>query len=156
MSTTTGVTTPGLGALMRDLSRLPAEAEQAWRRDQSRIADRAVGLVQASALGDSAQAALVAPGIHAKKGARWPQIVAGTSQRIPGAASGATYADVFFGANWGGGARPTTRQFRRQSQRGEGDFFFSGGLAEGIDEIRDELLDTLDSVIVAFNRGGDR
>jgi hypothetical protein len=59
-----------------------------------------------------------------------------------------TKADVFFGAEFGGGARKTTRQFLRH--RGRSGYFFWPTVRRMKDRIAKEYLDGIDRVVSSF------
>ena len=56
-----------------------------------------------------------------------------------------TRADVFFGAEFGGGARPTTKQFLRH--RGQSGYFFWPTVRKRKNEIAKEYLEGIDKVV---------
>ena len=56
-----------------------------------------------------------------------------------------TRSDVFFGAEFGGGARPTTKQFLRH--RGQSGYFFWPTVRKRKNEIAKEYLDGMDRVV---------
>lgn len=56
-----------------------------------------------------------------------------------------TRGDVFFGAEFGGGARPTTKQFLRH--RGQSGYFFWPTVRKRKNEIAKEYLEGLDRVV---------
>lgn len=56
-----------------------------------------------------------------------------------------TRADVFFGAEFGGGARPTTRQFLRH--RGRSGYFFWPTVRKMKNQIATEYLNAIDKVL---------
>ena len=62
-----------------------------------------------------------------------------------------TRADVFFGAEFGGGARPTTKQFLRH--RGQSGYFFWPTVRKRKNEIAKEYLDGLDRVVKELGIG---
>ena len=62
-----------------------------------------------------------------------------------------TRADVFFGAEFGGGATPTTRQFLRH--RGQSGYFFWPTVRKRKNEIAKEYLDGLDRVVKELGIG---
>ncbi len=62
-----------------------------------------------------------------------------------------TRGDVFFGAEFGGGARPTTRQFLRH--RGQSGYFFWPTVRKRKNEIAKEYLDGLDRVVKELGIG---
>jgi len=62
-----------------------------------------------------------------------------------------TRADVFFGAEFGGGARPTTKQFLRH--RGQSGYFFWPTVRKRKNEIAKEYLDGMDRVVKELGIG---
>jgi len=62
-----------------------------------------------------------------------------------------TRGDVFFGAEFGGGARPTTRQFLRH--RGQSGYFFWPTVRKRKNEIAKEYLDGMDRVVKELGIG---
>ncbi|NDG20073.1 MAG: hypothetical protein EB117_17670 [Betaproteobacteria bacterium] len=62
-----------------------------------------------------------------------------------------TRADVFFGAEFGGGATPTTRQFLRH--RGQSGYFFWPTVRKRKNEIAKEYLDGMDRVVKELGIG---
>lgn len=100
----------GAAELMAAFSRLPAAVQERVAQAGELIADTEVPRLRAAAQADSPQAALVAPSISSKAG-EYPMIVAGGSGKIPG--TNARYGDVLFGAEFGGGKRRSTQQFRK-------------------------------------------
>ena len=99
-----------LPGILRRLSKLPKTAQQEIRAAAQAIADEEAGRIQAAAAGSSRQAAAIAQFIKSRRD-RVPAISAGGSRKS-GLASGAKAGEIFFGAEFGGGARWTTQQFR--------------------------------------------
>lgn len=62
-----------------------------------------------------------------------------------------TRADVFFGAEFGGGARPTTKQFLRH--RGQSGYFFWPTVRKRKNAIAKEYLDGMDRVVKELGIG---
>jgi hypothetical protein len=62
-----------------------------------------------------------------------------------------TRSDVFFGAEFGGGARPTTKQFLRH--RGQSGYFFWPTVRKRKNEIAKEYLDGMDRVVKELGIG---
>ena len=62
-----------------------------------------------------------------------------------------TRSDVFFGAEFGGGARPTTKQFLRH--RGQSGYFFWPTVRKRKNEIAKEYLDGMDRVVKVLGIG---
>jgi hypothetical protein len=71
-----------------------------------------------------------------------------TAARVSGRRTPVTKADVFFGAEFGGGARKTTRQFLRH--RGRSGYFFWPTVRRMKDRIAKEYLDGIDRVVSSF------
>lgn len=69
-----------------------------------------------AASSSSRQARMVAGSIRARRSLAGGTIEAGGSGRLP--SGGGSYGDVFFGAEFGGGSRPATRQFRPYRRTG--------------------------------------
>ena len=63
----------------------------------------------------------------------------------PGLTRKVTMGDVFFGAEFGGGVRPTTKQFLRH--RGQSGYFFWPTVRKRKNEIAREYLDGIDRVV---------
>jgi hypothetical protein len=59
--------------------------------------------------------------------------------------------DVFFGAEFGGGGRPTTRQFLRH--RGQSGYFFWPTVRKKKNEIAKRYLDGIDDVVKKLDIG---
>ena len=62
-----------------------------------------------------------------------------------------TRSDVFFGAEFGGGARPSTRQFLRH--RGQSGYFFWPTVRKRKNEIAKEYLEGIDRVVAELGIG---
>lgn len=108
-------TVTGLEEIDRLLSRLP---DQVQKELTAALAEYAAGeqdRIRAAARRVSAQAALAARSVTAGRTRDGGRISAGGSVKITGRVSG---GDLFFGAEFGGGARPQTRQFRPYEPRG--------------------------------------
>ena len=69
----------------------------------------------------------------------------------PGLTRKVTMGDVFFGAEFGGGAKPTTKQFLRH--RGQSGYFFWPTVRKRKNEIAKEYLDGLDRVVKELGIG---
>ena len=70
-------------------------------------------------------------------------------KKIKGRNQKVLLSDIFFGAEFGGGARPTTKQFLRH--RGQSGYFFWPTVRKRKNEIAREYLDGLDRVIKQLN-----
>ena len=69
----------------------------------------------------------------------------------PGLTRKVTMGDVFFGAEFGGGARPTTKQFLRH--RGQSGYFFWPTVRKKKNEIAKRYLDGIEDVVKKLNIG---
>jgi hypothetical protein len=110
-----------LPGILKRLNALPKTAQAEIRTAAQAIADEEAERIRAAASGSGGQAAAIAPFIKARRD-RVPAIAAGGSAKAK-VAGGATRGEIFFGAEFGGQARPTTQQFRPHKGR-EGYFFY--------------------------------
>ena len=69
----------------------------------------------------------------------------------PGLTRKVTMSDVFFGAEFGGGERPTTKQFLRH--RGQSGYFFWPTVRKKKNEIAQKYLDGIDEVVKKLDIG---
>ena len=69
----------------------------------------------------------------------------------PGLTRKVTMGDVFFGAEFGGGARPTTKQFLRH--RGQSGYFFWPTIRKKKNEIAKRYLDGIEDVVKKLDIG---
>ena len=69
----------------------------------------------------------------------------------PGLTRKVTMGDVFFGAEFGGGAKPSTRQFLRH--RGQSGYFFWPTVRKRKNEIAKKYLEGIDEVVKELNIG---
>lgn len=98
----------GLEETMRVLRRLPKVAQRAIDAATDRFSRRQAVKVKLAGRRASRQAAAVVPAIKSGRigGSPAIQMLASTPVR-----RGATAGDMFYGAEFGGGRRPSTRQF---------------------------------------------
>ena len=106
--------------LNRTLRALPREATAKLRDASQAIAAKVASDAAAAARSQGGIAAIVAPTIRAGRD-RVPLVRMGNSSPLPTSGNGwtrgrsgkrQTIGDVIWGAEFGGGARPTTRQFK--------------------------------------------
>lgn len=107
--------------LNRTLRRLPKEANVALRDASQAIASMIAATASSAARSVGGVAGIVAPTIKAKRD-RVPIVKMGSSAKLPMEGNGwtrksrkgdrQTIGDVIWGAEFGGGKRPTTRQFK--------------------------------------------
>ena len=106
----------GLSGLDSALASLAAAVGKAANRG---IGDWAVSMetqVKNAGRSSDRQSRMVSRSVVAKRGAAGGQISAGGPGSLPTGTG--TYGDVFWGSEFGGGAQPTTRQFRPWKPRG--------------------------------------
>lgn len=108
----------GLPELRARALALPRAAQAELDEAVQRIAEEEATRIGRAAGGSSAQAARLSGFIRADRGRTPGVTVAGS----PGFSGGGTVGQVFFGAEFGGGARATTKQFR--PYRSTGYFWF--------------------------------
>jgi hypothetical protein len=98
--------------LNRALRSLPREAAAELRDASQTIADEVAGAARGRALATGGAYQLVGMTIKSRRD-RVPVVQLGGSSRIPGRSGPRqTVGDLIWGAEYGGGARPRTRQFR--------------------------------------------
>ncbi|WP_293787068.1 hypothetical protein [uncultured Aeromicrobium sp.] len=120
-------------------------------RDASQeIADRESVRIRAAAAVSSAQSRLIAPSIRSRRD-RFPAVQAGGGKKVN--VSGKrrrrpSAGDIFFGAEFGGGARATTQQFR--PHRGTRGYFFWPTMRQDEDWMYQEWLAALDGIAEAW------
>lgn len=155
----TKVTFTSVAGLNKALRKLPKEASAKLRDASQDIAKKIASDAADAARSQGGLAAIVAPSIRASRD-RVPVVRMGDSSPLPTSGTGytrsrsgtrQTVGDVIWGAEFGGGARPTTTQFRpwRGSGNGAGYFLFPTvkDAHEFIqDEYSDALLDALNKI----------
>ena len=113
-------------------------------------------IVEAGTVSRARQALAVAKGFRVIKSERLPTLELRGSSPFPSKSrppskrnKKVTRSDVFFGAEFGGGATPTTKQFLRH--RGQSGYFFWPTVRKRKNAIAKEYLDGLDKVIAELN-----
>ncbi len=149
-----GIQIKGLAEFLRKCDRKSPEFNKEMRKAAYAIAkDLSVKIVaEAGTVSRSRQAVAVAKGLRAKND-RYPTIsLRGQSpfpskSRPPRKRQGrpVTRADVFFGAEFGGGATPRTQQFLRH--RGRSGYFFWPTVRKNKNSIAKEYLEAIDRVV---------
>lgn len=154
------VTYYSVAGLNKSIRRLPKEAKVHLRDGAERIAKKVAADAQGRAKSQGGVAALVAPTIRSGRDTV-PVVKMGDSTRLPTSGSDwqrsrtgrrQTIGDVIWGAEFGGGRRPTTTQFLpwRGSDTGAGYFLFPSVRADR-EYIRDTYTDSLaDAEAAAF------
>ena len=143
----------GLNAALR---RLPKEASAQLRVAAKAIAADIAGEAAERARGLGGVAGLVAPTIRASKD-RVPVVKMGGTGKLPDAGSDWTHArsgprqtvgDVIFGAEFGGGARDTTQQFR--PHKGTQGYFLWPTVRDRSDDIQERYGEALQAALEAI------
>lgn len=144
------ITMPGIKPLLRALSQLPKEAQGEIRTAAGRIAGREAEKIRAAAAIESSQAALVADSVRTRRD-RVPVILAGGRTKVT-TSDGRRIAagDVFFGAEFGGRGRDTTRQF--PAHRGREGYWFFPTLRDDEDDMMSEWLTVVDEIASEWSR----
>ncbi len=144
---------------LRKFSKASPEFNKEMRKVAYTIARDLEGKVriEAASVSRASQAVQVAKGLRAKNdriptiGLRGKESFVSKSRPNSKRKTKVTRADVFFGAEFGGGARPTTKQFLRH--RGQSGYFFWPTVRKRKNEIAKEYLDGLDRVVKELGIG---
>lgn len=117
-----------VAGLNRTLRGLPKSASVNLRDASQAIAEKVASDAAGAARAQGGVAALVAPTIRSGRD-RVPVVKMGSSARLPSdsrsrSGSRQTVGDVIWGAEFGGGARLTTRQFKPWRGNGDGAGYF--------------------------------
>lgn len=153
----------GLDKLFKALKALPKDASVAMRKGAREIANRELPRLVAAGMASDKQSALVAKAIVAKND-RVPTIIAGGSKLLPverkvyrsrklktkrgrGRLIKPKAGDVFFGAEFGGGGRKTTHQFRKHL--GHDGYWFWPQLHDDANEMITTYQRLIDEVLSA-------
>lgn len=119
----TGIYLEGFRPLMRTLSKMESSVSEEVRSSSITLADRFLELLRSN-VSTAPQAKMI--GAFKAYRDRVPKIGFSARKNI-GMSGGGKIGDVFFGFEFGGGARPTTRQFGlagAQYGGGEGRWFY--------------------------------
>lgn len=144
--TTTYTTVKGLN---RALAKLPKEASAELRTASKAIAQDIADEAAGRARGQGGLAALVAPSIKAARD-RVPVVRMGSTARLPPqgsdwergrSGSRQTIGDVIWGAEFGGGARESTRQFL--PHKGQTGYFLWPTVRDNSDDMQDRYSEAL-------------
>jgi hypothetical protein len=146
--------------LLRKFSQADKLFNKEMRKVGYKIAQDLAGQVrvEAGSVSRSRQAIQVARGLRADSRDRIPTIkLRGSEQFISKSRPNSkrktpvTRADVFFGAEFGGGTRSTTKQFLRH--RGQSGYFFWPTVRKRKNEIAKEYLEGMDRVVKELGIG---
>ena len=115
-------------------------------------------IIEAGTVSRARQAVAVAKGLRVIKSERLPTLELRGSSPFPSKSRPprkrkkmVTRSDVFFGAEFGGGARPTTKQFLRH--RGQSGYFFWPTVRKRKNQIAKEYLEGIDRVVAELGIG---
>ena len=107
-----GIEVEGLREVLARLNKLGPDLNKEVRVSSKEIAEEEAGRIR-SAAGGSGDVVSAAVGATVRaRSDRLPSIVGGGARRLQQLSGKPRLSDVFFGAEYGGGKRATTRQFR--------------------------------------------
>jgi hypothetical protein len=158
-----GVQVEGLNETLRAFNRYGRDANKELRAAAAAEVDRILPALTAAATAAGPQAAMTASSVR-RRSDRVPVITAGGSRRIrkrvrsfqrraTKLSSAVSAGDVFFGAEFGGGGRPSTRQF--PPYRGHAGYWFWPTLRHHLPELRRRYIRALDELAARWAQGGD-
>lgn len=133
------ITVTGVDSVDRLLARLPKDALRELEKRLTEFSDGEIGRIRAAAEQVGGVAAMAAGSVVAVNGG----IDAGGPGSLPTGRS--TFGSVFFGAEFGGGARPETRQFK--PYKPEGYWFFPTLESDEDDRLQTLIAQALDAAI---------
>jgi hypothetical protein len=129
------------------LRKLPKEASARLRDASEEIAADVARVASSRAMGLGGPASIVAPTIRGTRD-RVPVVKMGSAKRIRKGSASQTIGNLIWGAEFGGGARPTTQQF--SPHLGTTGYFLWPTVREMNDEIRKEYSEALDKALEAI------
>lgn len=150
-----GFEVKGLKETLRALNQYGKDCNRELREAARNHAEQVVPVLVASAAGAGPQAMLAAESIRTVSD-RVPTISAAGTRRVRPATRPkrkVTAGDVFFGAEFGGGARPTTQQF--PPHLGTVGHWFFPALRRATPALLAAYTRTLDELADAYARGGN-
>jgi hypothetical protein len=144
----------GLDATLKAFNRYGKEANRELRQAAGVEVDRMIAALTIAGQGAGKQAALTAGSVK-RRSDRVPVIVAGGTRRLTRTSGKgkATAGDVFFGAEFGGGRRPTTRQF--PAWVGRAGYWFWPTIRRHLPDLRRRYIATLDDLANKWAAGGN-
>lgn len=141
------VTIEGLREIQATLAALPGLADRDLARRLGDFIEAQPAKIQARASRAGKLARMASKSVRADRDREGGQIIAGGGTRLP--TGHGTYSDVFFGAEFGGGSRPATRQFQPYEPKG---YWFFPQLEqdeEQLESLLDEVADRIERVWAA-------
>lgn len=144
----------GLNETLKAFNAYGRDANRELRQAAAVEADRLVAAIILAGEARGKQAALTTGSVK-RRSDRVPVIVAGGTRRVTRTSGKgkATAGDVFFGAEFGGGRRPTTRQFPPWA--GRRGYWFWPTVRAGLPELRRRYIKTLDELAAKWAAGGN-
>jgi hypothetical protein len=145
-----------LAAARRKLRGLPRDLNRKIRDASGQIAADELPRLQDAAQGDPLSE-IIAQGLAVRRD-RAPAIRAGGNATVAALADGRsklpTFGDLFFGAEFGGQGRPTTRQFR--PHRGRAGYWLYPQLRDDAPRMLEDWTGVIDDLITEWetDRGG--
>lgn len=136
-------------ATLRLLREMPRDLQRDVRKTVTRnVAGPLARKIAAAGAGSDRQSAGAARSVKAVFD-RVPTIRAGGSRKAT--SDGATAGDIFFGAEFGGGSRKTTRQFR--PHRGQTGYWYWPTVRSSSADVEEQWASAIDSVLQAWGQG---
>jgi hypothetical protein len=144
----------GLEETLRAFNRYGKDANRELRQAAGVEVDRMIAALIVAGEGAGSQAALTAGSVK-RRSDRVPVIVAGGTRRLKRTSSKgkATAGDVFFGAEFGGGRRPSTRQF--PPWVGRRGYWFWPTIRRHLPDLRRRYIAALDELAAKWAAGGN-
>ena len=140
-----GIEVEGLREVLTRLNKLGPDLNREVRVSAKAIAEEEAGRIR-SAAGGSGDVVSAAVGATVRaRSDRLPSIVGGGARRLHQLSGKPRLGDVFFGAEYGGGKRATTRQFR--PHRGKTGYWFWPQLREDQELMLKQWTEALDRVL---------
>lgn len=148
----TNVKIEGLNETLRAFNKYGKDANRELRQAAGQHVDRIVGMLNTAAANAGKGAGLSAGSVK-RKSDRVPALTAGGSRKVRSSTGKVTAGDVFFGFEFGGGARPTTQQF--PPWLGRTGYWFWPLLRRELPALRRAYLATLDELAAKWAAGGN-
>jgi hypothetical protein len=142
----------GLNETLRAFNKYGKDANRELRQAAGQHVDRIVEMLNTAAANAGKGAALSAGSVK-RKSDRVPALTAGGSRKVRSSTGKVTAGDVFFGFEFGGGARPTTQQF--PPWLGRTGYWFWPLLRREMPALRRAYLQTLDELAAKWAAGGN-
>lgn len=142
----------GLNETLREFNKYGKDANRELRQAAGVHVDRIIGMLNTAAANAGKGAALSAGSVK-RKSDRVPALTAGGSRKVRSSTGKVTAGDVFFGYEFGGGARPTTQQF--PPWLGRTGYWFWPLLRREMPALRRAYLATLDQLAAKWAAGGN-